>query len=577
MKVPSILFTAILAGLSCAEAQHRLDVEVMPCFGPAPLAFDTLGLETGTHRSVSVTRCDLLLSAAALQREDGGWIGMEKWSAYLGMREGKTRFALPNIPEGKFKRLRFHIGLSSQMNHGDPSRHAPRHPLNPLVNGMHWGWQGGYVFAALEGRWRGADGAMGGYSYHLANDEHLMTVELPVTLDLTRDQTLHLTLDLRAVLKDVEMAEDNSTTHSRPGDGLAGEICTKLSAAFSVGNISPTPSRAEVATKVNARIAEGATPYRFTYPAGFPRPDLPVDNPLTEEGVVFGRKLFHDTRLSGNGTQSCASCHIAEQGLSDPRRYSIGAFGDKGTRQAMPLFNLAWKSSYFWDGRAPTLRAQVLQPIGNPIEMHASLPQVVGRLSVDAEYRSMALAAFGSEAIDSDAVARALEQFLLTLVSADSKFDRAMRGEEVLTEEEERGARLFNTEYDPGRGRRGADCFHCHGGPMFQSMAFANNGLDAGPKDAGRSMVTGFSGDRGKFAVPTMRNIALTAPYMHDGRFATLEEVIGHYSRGVARSDTLDANLAKHPVGGIDLSPADKRALVAFLRTLTDEHFPTGK
>lgn len=577
MKAPSLLFTAILAGLSCAEAQHRLDVEVMPCFGPAPLAFDTLGLETGTHSSVSVTRCDLLLSAAALQREDGGWIGMEKWSAYLGMREGKTRFALPNVPDGKFTRLRFHIGLSSQVNHGDPSRYAPRHPLNPLVNGMHWGWQGGYVFAALEGRWRGADGSQGGYSYHLANDEHLMTVELPVDLDLARDQTLHLSLDLKTVLKGVEMNEENATTHSRPGDDLAGELCTKLTSAFRVKSVSPTPSRAEVAVKVNARIAPNATPYRFSYPAGFPRPDLPVDNPLTNEGVAFGRKLFHDTRLSGNGTQSCASCHLAEKGLSDPRSFSVGAFGDKGTRQAMPLFNLAWKSAYFWDGRAPTLRAQALQPIENPIEMHASLPQVVERLSADAECRAMALAAFGSQEIDSDAVARALEQFLLTLVSADSKFDRAVRGEDVLTEEEARGERLFNTEYDPGRGQRGADCFHCHGGPMFQSMAFANNGLDSMAKDTGRSEITGFAGDRGKFAVPTMRNIALTAPYMHDGRFATLEEVIEHYSHGVARSDTLDANLAKHPAGGIDLTTQDKRALVAFLRTLTDEHFPTGK
>ncbi|MGC4014160.1 MAG: cytochrome c peroxidase [Luteolibacter sp.] len=577
MKTLSLLFTAILAGVSCAEAQHRLDVEVMPRFGPAPLAFDTLGLETGTHTSVSMTRCDLLLSAAALQREDGGWIGMEKWVAYLGIREGRTRFALANVPEGKFTRLRFHIGLPSQANHGDPSLHAPRHPLNPLVNGMHWGWQGGYVFAALEGRWRGADGTMGGYSYHLANDEHLMTVELPVALDLTRDQSLRLTLDLQTVFGGLEIHEENATTHSRPGDELAGQLCKKLSSAFRVESVVPTPSRSEAAAKINARIGPDATPYRFTYPQGFPRPDLPVDNPLTNEGVAFGKKLFHDTRLSGNGTQSCASCHMADRGLSDPRRYSIGAFGDSGTRQAMPLFNLAWKPAYFWDGRAATVRAQVLQPIENPIEMHASLPQVVGRLSADAECRAMVLAAFGSEEIDSDAIARALEQFLLTQVSADSKFDRAMRGEASLTEEEERGARLFNTEYDPGRGQYGADCFHCHGGPMFQSMAFANNGLDVDPKDDGRSAITGRAGDRGKFAVPTMRNVALTAPYMHDGRFATLEEVIEHYSHGVVRSDTLDANLAKHPAGGLNLSSEDKRALAAFLRSLTDENFPTGK
>ncbi|WP_338290115.1 MbnP family protein [Luteolibacter sp. LG18] len=576
MKTLSLLFTAILAGLNCAEAQHRLDVEVLPCFGPAPLAFDTLGLETGTRRSVSVTRCDLLLSAAALQREDGGWIGVEKWSAYLGLRDGRNHFALVNAPDGKFTRLRFHIGVPPQINHGDPSRYPPRHPLNPLVNGMHWGWQGGYVFAALEGRWRGPDGTMGGYSYHLANDEHLMTVELPVNLDLSRDQTLHLKLDLKPVFEGMEIGETNASTHSRPEDALAGELCAKLVAAFRVESVAPTPSRAEVAAKVNARIAPGATPYRFTYPAGFPRPDLPADNPLTNEGVAFGRHLFQDTRLSGNGTQSCASCHVADQGLGDSRRFSVGAFGDTGTRQAMPLFNLAWKSSFFWDGRAPTVRAQVLQPIENPVEMHAALPEVVSRLSADPKCRAMAAAAFGSEEIDSDLVARALEQFLLTRVSGNSKFDRAMRGEDSLSEEEARGERLFNTEYDPARGLRGADCFHCHGGPMFQSLAFANNGLDAEPEDAGRSAVTGHAGDRGKFAVPTMRNIALTAPYMHDGRFATLEEVVDHYSGGVKRSDTLDANLAKHPAGGLNLSPQDKRALVAFLRALTDEDFPTG-
>ena len=148
-----------------------------------------------------------------------------------------------------------------------------------------------------------------------------------------------------------------------------------------------------------------------------------------------------------------------------------------------------------------------------------------------------------------------------------------MRGEGNLSAEEKRGFELFSTEFDPRRQQYGADCFHCHGGPLFQTQSFANNGLDSDSPDPGRSLITGRPGDRGKFAVPSLRNVALTAPYMHDGHFKTLEEVIEHYSSGVKRSATLDPNLAKHPTSGIQLSSADKHALVAFLKTLTDEQF----
>jgi cytochrome c peroxidase len=152
-----------------------------------------------------------------------------------------------------------------------------------------------------------------------------------------------------------------------------------------------------------------------------------------------------------------------------------------------------------------------------------------------------------------------------------------MKGEAQLTEEEKRGFELFMTEYDPRRSQFGADCFHCHGGPLFQSQTFANNGLDGAFKDPGRAKITGNAADQGKFATPSLRNVALTAPYMHDGRFKTLEEVIDHYSTGVKRSATLDPNLAKHPEGGIRLSSQDKSALVAFLRALTDERFVVAK
>ena len=186
-------------------------------------------------------------------------------------------------------------------------------------------------------------------------------------------------------------------------------------------------------------------------------------------------------------------------------------------------------------------------------------------------YAGLFEAAFGSPEITAEKIALALENYLLTLTSFDAKFDRVLRGEETFTPDEQRGFELFSTEYDPRRDQFGADCFHCHGGPLFQSQTFANNGLDNTGSDLGREKVTGKASDRGKFAVPSLRNVALTGPYMHDGRFRTLAEVVEHYSPGVVRSAPLDPNLAKHPDGGVPLTAADKQALVAFLEALTDE------
>ena len=192
--------------------------------------------------------------------------------------------------------------------------------------------------------------------------------------------------------------------------------------------------------------------------------------------------------------------------------------------------------------------------------MHESLSNAVAKISADKDYHRLFAKAFGSPEITSDKIARALEQFLLVQVSFDSKFDRVMNGAAKFTDEEQRGFVLFNTEYDPYHGQYGADCFHCHGGPMFQSQNFANNGLDSSFRDLGRYNVTKRDGDEGKFAVPSLRNVAVTAPYMHDGRFRTFEEAVEHYCTGMKRSATLDPNLAKHPDGGVPLSDADKKA-----------------
>jgi len=239
----------------------------------------------------------------------------------------------------------------------------------------------------------------------------------------------------------------------------------------------------------------------------------------------------------------------------------------------MPLFNLAWKPSFFWDGRAASLREQVLIPIEDHRELNEDLANVVTKLEADPAYKAGFAEAFGGPGISSERLAIALETFLLSLVSHDSKFDRARRGEATLTDLEQRGFELFMTEREPRSGQFGGDCFHCHGGALFTDHQFRNNGLLIDAADPGRGEVTGLALDQGTFSTPSLRNIALTAPYMHDGRFATLEEVLDHYSAGVQRTRTLDPNLAKHPDGGLGLSPEEKRALIAFLRTLTDDQF----
>jgi cytochrome c peroxidase len=643
-SLPAILFTAlfVLHGRGAVEPGRRLAVEIAPRFAGAPLAFDVVTHVTALGQQISVTRLDFLLSNIAVRRADGGWLGLTNWFAYLSLREGRTGFELNNLPAGGYDRLRFQVGVPQALNHADPAQFGPSHPLNPNVNGLHWNWQGGYVFFALEGLWRNTlpdsttnspfdirpSSLANGYSYHVASDRLLMTVELPVTLELSADRELRLALNVDrifAATHTIRIGDETSSTHSREDDPLAGKLRDNIQRAFDVISLPMNLVAADVSRRTSLSvmdtesaptnvggygsvgqgacpvvIAPDATPYRLTISRFFPRPALPLDNPLTVEGVELGRLLFHDPRLSRNNSQSCASCHQAEAAFTDAgKRFSLGAEGQAGHRNAMPLFNLAWKSSFFWDGRAPTLREQVLQPIQNPIEMHETLTNVMAKLQSsrsggrqsansdsgsdqrrltsaatdEIDYPAHFARAFGTPDITADRLARALEQFLLTQVSHDSKFDRTLNGQAKLTAEEQRGFELFHTEYDPRRRQFGADCFHCHGGPLFRSQSFANNGLDAEPRDLGRFLVTGLPGDKGKFAVPSLRNVAATAPYMHDGRFATLEEVIEHYATGVKRSATLDPNLAKHPAGGVPLSANDQRALVAFLRTLTDEQF----
>lgn len=557
-----------------------LQITFAPRFNGAPLIFDSLTDQTASGQTISVTRLDFLVSNLALHRANGQWLAPSNQFGFISAREGRTNFTVENVPPGNFDRLRFQIGVSPIINHADNAQWPAGHPLNSEVNHLYWGWSREYVFLAFEGAWQNGV-KQSGFSYHLATDRQLMAVELPITINTSADLQLQIAFDVDKIIagaKPIRLSDATDTSHSRVNDALAAFLRTNVQRAFSVAGqasrLSPTSNINETGgTPVLRLIAPNATPYRFAISKFFPRPDLPKDNPLTVEGVALGSRLFFDRRLSADDSESCATCHRPRVGFTEHRRFSVGIDGDIGTRHSMPLENLAWKQEFFWDGRAASLREQVLQPIQNPIEMHQSLDVLMKKLAPDANYHQMFANAFGSPQITTDRLARALEQFLLVQVSFDSKFDRVALGKASFTAEEQRGFQLFHTEYDPYHGQYGADCFHCHGGALFQSQSFANNGLDSTFKDEGRYVVTKREGDRGKFAIPSLRNVAVNWPYMHDGRFRTLEEVVEHYCTGMKRSATLDPNLAKHPDGGVPLSAADKRALVAFLRTLTDDRF----
>jgi cytochrome c peroxidase len=522
---------------------------------------------TDSGQTVTVTRLAFLLSDFRLQQNDGHWVNLPGQFAFIDAVQNRLRFRLENVPPDTYQQIAFTVGLNEKTNYGDPSQWPSDHPLNTLINDLHWSWQGGYVFFALEGHYN----KDAGFSLHLAKSPNQTPVSFAASLDMRQDSQIVIPLDVHGLLRSIHFAPDASATHSREGDPLAAIFRANIALCFSVRSVYPSEA-VPISVPFGPLIATNATPYHFRVPAGFPIPSLPRDNPLTVEGVALGRRLFHEKLLSRDNTLSCASCHNETQAFSDsPRRFSIGVDQQEGARNAMPLFNLAWKREFFWDGRASSLRQQVLMPIQDGKEMHEPLEELVGKLAAAPGYADQFEKAFGSREINADRVACALEQFVLTLESSDSKFDRALKGSAELSEEEKRGFQLFMTEYDPRRGLMGADCFHCHGGPLFSDFRFTNNGLDANPIDTGRERVTGNALDKGKFAIPSLRNVALTSPYMHDGRFQTLEEVVDHYCTGTKRSATLDPNLAKHPDGGVPLGADDKKALVAFLKTLTDE------
>ena len=561
----------VLFGSSRPCQGASLTIELRHLMKGAPLAFDAPSYRTPAGEDFSISRLSYLISRVGLQRIDGTWVDFHGSEAWIDGRTNRSKFQLKSIPSGDYRALRFTVGLDAATDKADPGQYAAEHPLNPNLNDLHWSWQGGYIFMALEGHYRSKDGQQLGYVWHLARQPARTDIMLIHPIAVVSDTTLSINFDVSALIDGgggISFARDGATTHSKDGDPLLAKLKINLSHAFAIAKASSSTSwsAGHEGTTREPTIALSTAP-------GVPQPALPDDNPLTSERISLGRRLFFESALSRDGSLACASCHQAGAALADPRRFSIGVEGRTGDRNAMPLFNLAWKSGFFWDGRAPSLRAQALTPIADHREMDETPVHAAEKLQQQSGYAAAFEKAFDSPGISPERIGLAIEAFLLTLTSFDSKFDKAQRGEATLTADEQRGFDLFMMEREPRLGTMGADCFHCHGGALFSDHQFHNNGLKITDADTGRERVTKSFLDRGSFVTPSLRNIALTAPYMHDGRFATLEEVIDHYSTGVQRSDLLDPNLAKHPEGGLQFTAEDKRCLIAFLRTLTDERF----
>jgi cytochrome c peroxidase len=340
----------------------------------------------------------------------------------------------------------------------------------------------------------------------------------------------------------------------------------------------------------SARRPEPTPLAGFTAPFVFGRFHVPADNPLTEEAVALGRRLFYDPRLSGNDAVSCATCHQQHRAFTDGRPASVGVSGKPLAFNSMSLANLMWgPQRFFWDGRVATLEEQVLVPIQHADEMGQDLAGLVEELSADPEYRELFDAAYGE--LSASTITRALATFVRTLVSCDSRYDRFLRGELTLGAEEERGRKLFMAHPDAKASLRGGNCIDCHSQFLTSGFGtrldgFANNGLDEEAHlQPGLEAHTGNPAHRGLFKVPTLRNIALTAPYMHDGRFATLEQVLRHYNEGIRASRTLSPLIAEANNRGefapgrisLELTDEEQAAIIAFLHTLTDETFVSAE
>ncbi len=302
--------------------------------------------------------------------------------------------------------------------------------------------------------------------------------------------------------------------------------------------------------------------YQINYPSYFPKPSYPFDqNQLTEAKINLGKALFYDPILSQNGTISCASCHTSYNAFAHTDHdLSHGIDDEIGTRNAPALMNLAWHKNYMWDGAVNHLDVQALAPITHPKEMGETIKQVVFKLNQSNLYKHLFKQAFNDTLATGERLLKALAQFQLTLVSANSKYDAVKSKKATFTAQENSGYQLFKQH-----------CNSCHTEPLFSSYEFANNGLplDTTLNDFGKFNLSHQPNDSFLFKIPTLRNLSYTYPYMHDGRFKKLQQVLNHYSQGIKTSSTLAPVLKQ----GIPLTSNQKADLVAFLYTLNDSSF----
>jgi cytochrome c peroxidase len=296
----------------------------------------------------------------------------------------------------------------------------------------------------------------------------------------------------------------------------------------------------------------------FVVPSHFPEPAYDFEgNPPTEAGFELGRKLFYDKKLSSDNTISCGSCHAQVHGFADHGvSVSTGVNGLQGARNSPSTVNLAWMPSFMWDGGINHIEIMPIAPITTEVEMNLTLNDAVAKLSADSEYPALFEKAFGTKEINSQKILFALTQFQGLIVSSQSKYDKFIEGRLALTDAESRGMMLFED-----------NCSSCHEGVLQSNFSFQNNGLDSiFTADEGRARITLNPNDLGKFRVPSLRNVGMTGPYMHDGRYFTLQEVLEHYSDGIVQSETLAPELEN----GLMLSEEEQADIISFLHTLSD-------
>lgn len=299
-------------------------------------------------------------------------------------------------------------------------------------------------------------------------------------------------------------------------------------------------------------------------PAGWPQPTYQyAENPITENKFILGRAIFYETLLSKDNSISCATCHQNFTAFANAdHAISHGILDRLGNRNSPGLFNLAWQPYYMHDGGSINLEIQPMGPIMNPVEMDESMTNIVKKLQDSQKYRSLFKSAYGDEQVSSERILKSLAQFTGLLQSYNSKYDYWKRGEKgvSLSDSEKRGYDLFVSK-----------CSSCHTEPLFSDFKFRNNGLriDAGYQDSGRAHITGLPEDKYRFKTPSLRNIGLTKPYMHDGRYATLEACLDHYTDSIVNLENLDALLLK----GINMTAQEKKDIISFLYTLTDYEF----